>query len=154
DFTATIDWGDGTASSGTVTATSPGHFQVSGTHTYSSAGTFPIGVTGRDNEHNAVSDTSTATVADAPLLAQGVPVRARQKTAFAGSLVTFTDANPGATAGQFRAKITWGDGTTSDGTVVARGATARDATFLVDGSHAYSRKGTFAITVTIVDQGG
>jgi uncharacterized protein (TIGR03118 family) len=154
DFVATIDWGDGTTSPGSVTATSPGRFRVAGTHTYSSAGAFTIGVTVRDNEHNSVSDTSTATVADVPLSAQGTPVRATPRTTFTGSPATFTDTNPNATAGQFRAVIAWGDGTTSTGTVVAHGATTRDATFLVSGSHAYSRKGTFLVTITIVDQGG
>ena len=34
DFTATIDWGDGTSTSGTVVAQSGGSFAVDGTHTY------------------------------------------------------------------------------------------------------------------------
>jgi hypothetical protein len=43
DFTATIDWGDGTAStSGTVTGTGGGPYTVSGTHTYTSFGFFTI----------------------------------------------------------------------------------------------------------------
>ena len=44
-YTATIDWGDGTApSTGTVTETN-GVYQVTGDHTYQQAGTFPVGVT-------------------------------------------------------------------------------------------------------------
>jgi len=42
DFTATIDWGDGQSSAGTVTLTEQGTFIVSGDHTYDSGGTFPI----------------------------------------------------------------------------------------------------------------
>src|SRR5262249_25251873 len=50
DFTATIDWGSGPTSTGTITAASgggnsPGTFNVTGTHTYSQGGTFPIHVT-------------------------------------------------------------------------------------------------------------
>ena len=39
-FTATIDWGDGTPSAGTVTG-SNGSFAVSGGHTYADEGTEP-----------------------------------------------------------------------------------------------------------------
>src|SRR5262249_32718203 len=35
DFTATIDWGDGSTSTGTVVADPNGGFDVTGTHTYS-----------------------------------------------------------------------------------------------------------------------
>jgi hypothetical protein len=149
DFTTTIDWGDGTTSSSMVTATSPGHFSVAGTHTYTAAGSFTIGVTIRDKENNMVSDSSTATVADAPLSAQGIPLVLRPKAMFRGALASFSDGNPGASASQFRATIAWGDGTTTTGTVGAQGAT-----FLVTGAHTYSREGSFPITITIVDQGG
>src|SRR5258708_3792914 len=40
-FSATINWGDGTASSGTVTV-SGSNFTVSGSHTYANTGTFPL----------------------------------------------------------------------------------------------------------------
>jgi PKD repeat protein len=40
DFTATINWGDATASAGTVSG-GGGSFTVSGTHTYAGAGIFP-----------------------------------------------------------------------------------------------------------------
>jgi hypothetical protein len=44
DFNATIDWGDGTSSAGTVAATDDG-FAVRGSHLYTDEGTFPILVT-------------------------------------------------------------------------------------------------------------
>jgi hypothetical protein len=44
DFTATIDWGDGTSSAGTVAATDDG-FAVRGSHLYTDEGTFSILVT-------------------------------------------------------------------------------------------------------------
>ena len=44
-YTATIDYGDGSApSTGTVTETN-GVYQVTGDHTYQQAGTFPVGIT-------------------------------------------------------------------------------------------------------------
>jgi hypothetical protein len=63
-FTAIIDWGDGTAHSpGTVTANGTGGFNVSGSHTYASAGTFTVGVQIADDNSNFAKAVSTATVA-------------------------------------------------------------------------------------------
>jgi Domain of unknown function (DUF4214) len=44
DFTATINWGDGHLTNGTITANAQGGFDVSGTNTYASPGRFPISV--------------------------------------------------------------------------------------------------------------
>jgi hypothetical protein len=44
DYTATIDWGDISSSSGTVTGPNGGPFTVSGSHTYSTTGTFTVTV--------------------------------------------------------------------------------------------------------------
>ena len=54
-------------------------------------------------------------------------------TLFVATLVSFTDSNPNAVAGQFTAVITWGDGTTGAGTVSASGAG-----FIVTGTHTYN----------------
>jgi len=47
DYAATIDWGDGSRSSGTVTAAGGG-YSVSGTHTFARAGTFQVQTTVTD----------------------------------------------------------------------------------------------------------
>jgi hypothetical protein len=44
DYTATINWGDGHLTNGTVTADAHGGFTVSGTNTYVTPGAFPVGV--------------------------------------------------------------------------------------------------------------
>ena len=78
DFTATIDWGDGTApTQGTLVATAtPGVYQVTGLHTYSNSGvnsggppsaptgTFPISVLVHDQAGTTLLVTNTATVDD------------------------------------------------------------------------------------------
>jgi streptogramin lyase len=53
-YTAIISWGDGTLTSGTITATANGNFNVSGTHTYAGTGTSAISVTitDTDNSHD------------------------------------------------------------------------------------------------------
>src|SRR5260370_21028703 len=42
DFSATISWGDGTSSAGTITVVSGGTYAVSGSHIYASTGMFTI----------------------------------------------------------------------------------------------------------------
>ncbi len=42
DFTASIDWGDGVVSTGTVLAGTPSGLSVNGTHTYTSVGSFSV----------------------------------------------------------------------------------------------------------------
>ena len=44
DYTATITWGDGHKTSGTVAADGTGGFTVTGTNTYATAGAFPVSV--------------------------------------------------------------------------------------------------------------
>ncbi|HET9849418.1 MAG TPA: PKD domain-containing protein, partial [Candidatus Dormibacteraeota bacterium] len=67
DFTATIKWGDNTTSSGTVTKTATGAFNVSGTHTYATAGTKSVTVTVTDEEGQTATMTATANVGAAPV---------------------------------------------------------------------------------------
>ena len=57
DFTATIDWGDGETSAGTV-AGSSGNFAVSGSHTYVSAGVFQVTTTLSDDAPGTASATA------------------------------------------------------------------------------------------------
>ena len=40
DFTATINWGDGTATAGIITEDASNTFHVTGTHMYTKAGSF------------------------------------------------------------------------------------------------------------------
>ncbi len=53
DFTATIYWGDGSTSTGTITGSAGGPFDVSGSHTYSTAGTYHPYVTFYDTVDNS-----------------------------------------------------------------------------------------------------
>ena len=62
DFTATIDWGDGSTSSGTVAANGHGTFRVLGSHTYAATGRFAVTVTITDAEGSSVTVISDARV--------------------------------------------------------------------------------------------
>jgi hypothetical protein len=151
DFNATIDWGDGTSTSGTVVAQSGGSFAVDGTHTYAEEGKYAVGVTINDIGGSTTSATSNANIADAPLTATGLSITGTEGiTTGTVTVATFTDANPNATASDFKATINWGDGTSTAGTIVAQ----TGGGFAVDGSHSYANDGRYTIGISVDDIGG
>ncbi|HWB14604.1 MAG TPA: DUF4214 domain-containing protein [Pirellulales bacterium] len=150
DFTASIDWGDGTVSAGTVSG-SAGSFTVSGSHVYAEEGTKTATVVLSDDAPGTATGTATATidVADAPLAATGTAVSSVEFTTFSGLVATFTDADPNGTVTDYTASIDWGDGSTTAGTV-----SAASGHFNVSGSHAYAEDGSYSIKVHVADVGG
>ena len=150
EFTALVNWGDGTSSPGTVTGAS-GSYVVSGSHTYAEEGTDAPTVTVTDpplqqyttsNVASVTSGPGSVVVTDAPLTAGPAVVISPQQTnvPFTTS-ATFTDGNPAAPLSDFaNTTITWGDGTTSTTTsstdpVVISGS---GGSFTVTGTHAYT----------------
>jgi hypothetical protein len=169
NYTATIAWGDGSTSIGTVVDSNrlnwtdppigicypmttpanasspsmmpwnPSSFEVDGTHTYATAGSYTITVQitrASDGATTSVSSTATVSPATSPstnpsgsINAYGDPVSASAGTGFSGSVATFSDGssilpigfacgvNNGG-ASNYTATIDWGDGSTSIGTVV------------------------------------
>src|SRR5262249_6666170 len=118
-FTATIAWGDGTTSTGTVTGGN-GSFSVTGNHTYSdeASATVAVTLTQRGGGTAAATANSTATVGEGDSLSgSGTPITTTEGTAFNGTVATFTDTLATNVASDFTAAIDWGDGTTSTGTV-------------------------------------
>jgi hypothetical protein len=97
------------------------------------------------------SSGQIATFVDARLSATGVNVTvAHGVTATNVTVATFTDGDPNGLASQFKATITWGDGTAaSTGTIVASGST-----FTVTGSHTFASPGRYTVSVAIQDSGG
>jgi hypothetical protein len=146
DFTATINWGDATSSAGTVSG-GGGSFQVSGTHTYASTGSFPVVVTLADDGPG----TATATVTSTAQVASGLAVTAvnfstPEAAAWNGTVATFSDADGSKTAASFTTTINWGDGSTTAGTV-----SGGPGTFTVTGQHTYADEGTFPFTGTVTE---
>jgi hypothetical protein len=150
DYSATISWGDGASSSGTISAIPSGGFQVTGTHTYVLEHSLSFSVTITDKGIATAAVSGTASVADAPLSAQGVSLSETQGTGFTTFLASFTDANLLGAAGDFKAVITWGDGSTSNGTVTQNGA----GSYSVVGNHTYTLPGNYSISTQIFDAGG
>src|SRR5207247_1244098 len=153
DFTATINWGDGSpTSSGAITYDAvSGSYTVTGSHTYGEEGTFAVSVSIVDDGGSTASAGLTATVADAALSATpGAPISATEG-ASTGTVTaaTLSDANPGDHTSDFTDTIHWGDSSSSPGTVSFAGGV-----YSVTGSHTYGEEGTFAVSVSIVDDGG
>jgi hypothetical protein len=148
DFAATIDWGDGTTTSGRVTG-SNGSFTVSGGHTYAGEGTPPVSVTITGN-NTSISPTGNVVVGENDVLtAQSLrPIDADPTLTVSGTLAAFTDTDTISPAGDFTASIDWGDGTTGTGTV-----SGANGSFTVSGSHTYApgTTGQDTVAVTLTD---
>jgi hypothetical protein len=102
-YTATINWGDGTTSAGTVTIVN-GALAVSGSHTYSTAGTLSAAITLADRPTQR-SITATDTITVAPDLAGRFQVtrsglRLNRATGLYSGTLTFTNTGTSALTGE------------------------------------------------------
>src|ERR1700682_117278 len=137
-FTATIDWGDGSASTGTITG-SNGSFSVQGGHSYADEGNFTLSATVvRGSDNAIITDTGTIAVAEHDVLAaQGTTITGNPGQLLSNvPVATFTDTDTSALAADFQAIVDWGDATTSPGTI-----TGSNGSFVVGGSHIYANPG-------------
>jgi hypothetical protein len=66
DFSATVDWGDGTNGPATVSARAGGGYEVTGTTTYKLPDSYPVAVAINDVGGSTASATTTATISAAP----------------------------------------------------------------------------------------
>jgi uncharacterized protein (TIGR03118 family) len=158
NFTATVDWGDGSnVSNGTVRLDASGVFHVAGTHTYTANGVYTVTVTVKDVGGSMAVIPTTAVIGDPPLSASAVNVPnsgtlpINENQSFTADVATFTDADPRAKAGDFAVTIDWGDGTDPATGTVRQQA---DGTFTVSGTHVYLAYGNYKVTVTIHDAAG
>jgi hypothetical protein len=153
DFTAMIDWSDGKASAGTVTAAGPGKFDVTGSHTYATAGIYPFGVEviSGANVYTTTGRATVSTSTGGPQNLVTIPISPVPGQAFTNQTVaTFTDSAPNAKPTDFSSTINWGDGNTSDGTITAAGPGAFD----VLGTHTYTTAGNYAFSIQVTDSAG
>jgi PKD domain-containing protein len=153
EYTATIDWGDGSATSaGVLSGPAGGPFPVSGSHTYAEEGTYTVTVTVTDTDtpSNSATATTTAKVADASLTAGALTLSAGvEGVTPVNATFAFTDANTGAPTSDFSVTCNWGDATTSAGTVSGSGGS-----FTAGCGHVYLEEGSYTVTVTVLDDGG
>ena len=123
DFTATIDWADGSPNSIGI-ITQPGGvgtpFDVTGGHTYAKPGTYAITIVVKDDGGSTVTLTGTAGSETVTVMDMPVTGSTKNFTSVEGQstglfvLATFTDPNTLATVGDVTATLAndgWGDGT-------------------------------------------
>jgi hypothetical protein len=88
-YSASINWGDGTTSAGTITGGS-GSFNVAGNHSYSTAGTYAVSVTitsvGTSQGSSTVTDAATITAPPSPVITGAPTVTGPNGAAFSGSV--------------------------------------------------------------------
>lgn len=151
DYTATIDWGDGTVTSGTVTG-SNGFYPISGSHVYQDEGKVSLTVTAVETTAAppfTTSATFSQIVADGDVLNPiAATLSATEGTTYSGAVATFINTgyptNPGS---DFKAMINWGDGSMSAATSVTNTA----GTLTVFGSHLYGDEKSYSLSVVLSD---
>lgn len=89
DYSATISWGDGTSSNGTIVSQGTGRFEVRGSHTFASAGNFPILISVTGPGVSASETSTTATVSATQQTTVGVTVIGSPGTVAAGTNSAF-----------------------------------------------------------------
>jgi hypothetical protein len=152
EFTATIDWGDGTQpTTGNVTARGGGQFDVAGAHTYAQrAPSVPVTVTIADVGGSRATAKGVAAVVDAPLTASGAVIDAVKAAQFSGPVARFSDGDATSDVRDLSASVDWADGTVSAGTIRA----ADGGGYSVEATHTYAQPGSYAVTVKLSDTGG
>ncbi len=86
DFAATINWGDGSSSAGTISG-STGSFAVNGSHTYSTPGTYQTTIAVSDVGGASASTNGSATVNRTPVANPSAPsVKSSSIAGFSGAV--------------------------------------------------------------------
>ena len=151
DFTASIDWGDAHSTAGTISAAPGGGFVVNASHTYTGSGTFTVTVTVTDTGGSTISATGTATIATSGLTAGTLTLgNGVEGVTLVQLTFGFTSANPLATPDNFHATVSWGDKSSSTGTVAA----VVGGGFVVKASHLFKEEDQYTVKVTVTDNVG
>ena len=158
DYTANVDWGDGTPGKPDITPgvvngpDANGNFTVTGNHRYSEEGNYTITVT---ISHDLALDTivmSKAAVDDPAVVAQGANVKAAEGQNLTDvMLATFTDPAGAELNADYSATVDWGDGSPGKPDITPAVVNGPDANgnFTVTGNHRYSDEGSYTLQVTI-----
>jgi len=155
-YSATLDWGDGTAPVATSIELAGGGALVVDTsgHTYALGGEYTIQIVVRDAQGYVVG-TGTESMDDlSPAFTPNSPL-----TATAGSnsgsltLGTFVGTeNNGFQSSYYSAEIDWGDGSASTAAIIDPFAV--NAVEINSSGHTFSQAGTYTLTVTLRDAQG
>ncbi len=144
--TVTMDWGDGSAA--TTTNLAAGVFSFSSdAYTYTAVGDFTVTMTVTDNAGASATATSSVNVHQpnqAPSVAS-FSVTAGTEGGSSALALTFADVDALDT---HTVSVAWGDGSTSDPTVLSADVT------LFNASHVYADTGAYSVVLTLADSAG
>ncbi|TPW19182.1 MAG: PDK repeat-containing protein [Elusimicrobia bacterium] len=136
--TATVNWGDGTTETATISTKT-----VLAQHAYGDNGAYTVTVTVKDDDGGTHARSFTATVANVPPSLSALA----DQSAAEGSIVSLQGAaftDPGF-LDTHTAAVNWGDGTTESATISSKTVSAH---------HAYGDNGAYTVTVTLADDDG
>ena len=153
DYQATIDWGDGSMSNGTIAANAEGGFDVSGTHMWGIGSTdvtvtitdvrpasaAPGGLSGR-----TATATANITSPAPPTQGTGVDISATAGQLFNGIVAHYTGVLLNSLS-SYSANIDWGDGHFTSGVIAPDG----QGGVSVSGGHRYAAQGSYAISTNM-----
>jgi hypothetical protein len=152
DYVATVYWGDGTSSPGTVLG-SAGALSLQATHTYASdsldqpGGVYQVSVTINDDDGSTLSGSTNVEVVRPPLQLYMANVASSGTDFNNVELASFTDPDASDAAGEFQVQIDWGDGTPLDTSGQVVGTNGQ---FHIVGSHTYGTIDDYPVTVTLL----
>lgn len=153
NYTAVINWGDGTNGAASVATRSDGGFDViAADKTFARFGTFTAVTTITDTSTGTkTTASSTLTVADAPhSLTFAVQPPITGPLSVSGTLATFQDSDPASTLAGMRATIDWGDGVAVPASIAQRST----GLFDVVGSKTFETADNHRVTVTVTTADG
>ena len=157
DFTATINWGDGSANTQGQVITDGSGYDVEAaqtaqtSHTYTTAGTYTATITLTDTADN-VSSTFTDQVYVGPILTptQNTPI---SDTTVLAQYIDPNASTDGLTASSFSATINWGNGDHSTGTLTNDPVKGYDVNISSATGYTFSAGGTYNSVITITESG-
>ena len=149
DFTATIDWGDGTTSTGKITKDNKA-FNVLGSHVWNATGSYTITVSVTTN-----TDVSTAPREPPPsrrvLKVTGTNFSVDQSTGNrTGQVGVFSDNLPCPKCNAYVITITWSDGVTTTGKLIRNW----DGSSSIRTCRSFLTAGTLTGTITVATSDG
>jgi hypothetical protein len=147
DFTASILWGDSTATSvGIIEEVGDGSFIVKGPHTYDDEGNYEAYIEVEDAHGIKGGATKQIFVADSPAVLSGDGFTTAVGLPYRGSLASFLDDKE-FKAKDFSAQVNWGDGTGWIPALVTGGG----GNFSVIQGHTYDEPGEFTVDLEVTD---
>jgi streptogramin lyase len=157
NFTASIDFGDGTSGLGDVIQvanpqgpTGTALYEVVAFHTYATVGRFTAAITIGTAAGN-IEPIQVMVNANSPLSVTGLPVDGTAGLRTNTLVATFTDLDSTATLSDFTATIAWSDGTTSTGNIFNLPNLDGQSGFAVYAGHIFAAAGVFVSSVVVED---